>query len=380
MSQRTFSDKADAESGPYGDSDGAKNRAPTPRLPSAEISASTWRTIAIIAILVAIVAIVTGRYGGDAECPAPAALPAVAASPAPKSKPAAVAAVCPPAQTCPEAPKCPAPKKCPAAPACPKCAECPAPVECPACAVAECPACDNGGCGRTQQELLHWRRVYSLVNGLQVTQRAACSSANVPINLAELDRSEDQTFKNVQITEWARKYGLRTFVETGTFMGDTVETQIPHFDTIYSIELSTELHKRAKDRFKAKRDKVKLIHGDAAAEIAALLPKLDAPALFWLDGHFSPNHGAIPTAQGEMDTPIMYELGALFRWAHVTRSVLLIDDARFLLGYEDNCKGSPLCYPTPEQLRYLMCEMQPDMRFKVFAGLIFIYPAEEAAL
>ena len=49
---------------------------------------------------------------------------------------------------------------------------------------------------------------------------------------------------------WAqRAFGLHTLVETGTFLGDMVNAALHAFDTIYSIELSEDLCRRAQDRF-----------------------------------------------------------------------------------------------------------------------------------
>ena len=40
--------------------------------------------------------------------------------------------------------------------------------------------------------------------------------------------------------------GYSVFVESGTFMGDMIKSQLDNFDKIYSIELSETYWKRAK--------------------------------------------------------------------------------------------------------------------------------------
>ena len=53
-------------------------------------------------------------------------------------------------------------------------------------------------------------------------------------------------------------------VETGTFLGDMLAAMRDDFDSLTSIELSEELHSRAKRRF-AGDPKITLLHGDSKA-------------------------------------------------------------------------------------------------------------------
>jgi hypothetical protein len=87
-----------------------------------------------------------------------------------------------------------------------------------------------------------------------------------------------------------------------------VRAMIPHFDRIWSIELGERLYVDATDRFRD-ASHVHLIHGDSGRELGRLLSQLDAPALIWLDAHFSggPLRGAT-SAREDKDTPILEEL------------------------------------------------------------------------
>jgi hypothetical protein len=60
----------------------------------------------------------------------------------------------------------------------------------------------------------------------------------------------------------------------------------PHFDKIYSIELSDYLYESARNRFKDVVN-VEILHGDSGTLLAGLMGKLQQPALFWLDAHYS---------------------------------------------------------------------------------------------
>src|SRR4051812_5100148 len=77
--------------------------------------------------------------------------------------------------------------------------------------------------------------------------------------------------------------GLKAFVETGTYLGQSLENIASLFETAVSIELSDELYAAACARF-ASRGNVKLLHGDSARRIedAADLCA-GGPVLYWLD-------------------------------------------------------------------------------------------------
>ena len=142
------------------------------------------------------------------------------------------------------------------------------------------------------------------------------------------------------LRSYARRYDLKIFVETGTYRGDMVEAMKPLFEKIYSIELSERLFDAARKRFQADRH-VELIHGDSGKELGRIMERIDRPALFWLDGHYS----AGETARGEHETPVREELEHIFR-APDLGHVIVIDDARAF--------GTDPAYPTLEELaRYV---------------------------
>jgi len=141
--------------------------------------------------------------------------------------------------------------------------------------------------------------------------------------------------KQRNIKKYASKHQLRILVETGTYYGDMVEAMRDTFDRIYSIEVSKSLFEKAKRRF-AKYPHIQILHGDSAIELGRIVSRLTAPALFWLDGHYS---GGI-TEKGALDTPIYDELAHIL--SSTERHVILIDDAR--------CFGLDPNYPAIEEL------------------------------
>ena len=122
----------------------------------------------------------------------------------------------------------------------------------------------------------------------------------------------------------AQQFGIRAFVETGTYHGDTLASVLPLFGRLVSIEIERGLASRARTRFRDEK-KVTIIEGDSANGLRdALRAVRDEPALVWLDAHYSGGD----TGRGALNTPILDEIGSIVECADA-RHVLLIDDLRY---------------------------------------------------
>jgi len=142
--------------------------------------------------------------------------------------------------------------------------------------------------------------------------------------------------KQRTIAEYQKKYNCQILVETGTYRGDMIFAQLNNFKEIYSIELNIPLWEAAKKRF-SQQPSIKLLQGDSGKVLHELISKLQAPTLFWLDGHYC----GTETSKGELECPIYGELNAIFN-SPITHTIL-IDDARYFVGKRD--------YPTIPELR-----------------------------
>lgn len=128
--------------------------------------------------------------------------------------------------------------------------------------------------------------------------------------------------KQQVVIDYSNKYNLKVLVETGTYTGQMVEACLLQFDKIYSIELCEKLYNNALDKFK-NCNNVYLLQGDSGIILKYVIDKLQCPALFWLDGHYS---GGI-TVLGDKVTPIIEELTHIFNNI-IVYNIILIDDAR----------------------------------------------------
>lgn len=118
------------------------------------------------------------------------------------------------------------------------------------------------------------------------------------------------------------------FIETGTYYGDTVAAVKNLYSSVISIEVDPALHRKACERF-SDDGKVHVVLGDCAIKLPEILSKLQEPAVFWLDGHFS---GGV-TGKGEIEDPILVSLNQIAEHS-VRGHVIFVDDARTFDGRE----------------------------------------------
>jgi hypothetical protein len=126
------------------------------------------------------------------------------------------------------------------------------------------------------------------------------------------------------------RHGLpaATWIETGTYKGDTTEFLARSALWVFSIEPGPKLFADAVVRFKGYKN-VQILNGLSEEVLPALLPKVSGEVCFWLDGHYTDEL----THMGPQDTPIADELAAIAehvrRW---TKTVVLIDDVHLFTG------------------------------------------------
>lgn len=177
-------------------------------------------------------------------------------------------------------------------------------------------------------------------------------------------------FKRGEINKYRQEYNLNVLVETGTFLGDTVDYFKDKFDHVYSVELSEDLAGRAKNRFKNDLN-VHIIQGDSGVVLDDLVNQINQPILFWLDGHYSSEffvgEDFIKTAKGKINTPILDELRIILK--NTLIHIILIDDARLFIGKYD--------YPTFSELQDLIKSLNKNYLLSTKNDIIYIQPNRE---
>jgi hypothetical protein len=126
-----------------------------------------------------------------------------------------------------------------------------------------------------------------------------------------------------------------TWIETGTFMGETTEYLSKIASKVISIEPEPNLYRSAVEKFRGQAN-VELHNGLSEDLFKKILPGLSGDVCFWLDGHFSSG----VTYQGPKDTPILDELSHIqFNLKRLAKVVVLVDDMRCfdpsVINYKD---------------------------------------------
>lgn len=140
------------------------------------------------------------------------------------------------------------------------------------------------------------------------------------------------------------------FIESGTYLGDTVAYIEPRARLVISVELDEVLYERAQRRF-AGNDKIKLHHGDGAEAVPLIVEELEAPAMIWLDGHYSMEG----TALGDEHEPaltLLTKLGPVI----TAGTTIVVDDLRLFSTHSE--------FPTLDELLAVARRTFPRARIR----------------
>lgn len=143
--------------------------------------------------------------------------------------------------------------------------------------------------------------------------------------------------------------GHEVFVESGTYLGGTVDFFLAHARRIFSVELAPKLFADAAERF-AGAPHVTILEGDATVHVPRIVADLDEPPLIFLDGHYSCGE----TACGDEVEPALTILCLLGEAGVPDGTTIVIDDVRTFqsrgvqLSLEELVGACRRCFPHAE--------------------------------
>ncbi|OGQ94630.1 MAG: hypothetical protein A2521_06310 [Deltaproteobacteria bacterium RIFOXYD12_FULL_57_12] len=118
--------------------------------------------------------------------------------------------------------------------------------------------------------------------------------------------------------------GIQDFVETGTYLGGSLEWGSRTFERVTTIELRQDYHAAARARL-THLTNVDFRLGDSALELKSVCETIKGPTLFWLDAHA----GAGFFGQDDI-CPLLTELEIIT--CRKKDDVIFVDDVRAFLA------------------------------------------------
>lgn len=135
-----------------------------------------------------------------------------------------------------------------------------------------------------------------------------------------------------------------TWVETGTYRGDTTAFLAKLGGRVISLEPDDGLYSKTSRRFVGD-DRVTLLHGTSESLFIDVVASVKGPVCFWLDGHYS----GPGTFLADSPTPVSWELEVIARnLGRLSDVAVLVDDFREFPSRERIAGDES--YPTREAL------------------------------
>lgn len=174
-------------------------------------------------------------------------------------------------------------------------------------------------------------------------------------------------YKQRFVQHTGKKFGLKTFIETGTYKGDMTAAASKVFDHVYSIELNRPFYEKATERF-SDDDRVKILFGDSTTELRTLLNTIDEPCLFWLDAH----GGFVAKNEdgSEKSAPVVSEIQTILSHDQKDNHVILVDDAHTFIADTKWGKG---VWKQLEERRESWMREHSNWQWKVVDNILMIY-------
>jgi hypothetical protein len=123
------------------------------------------------------------------------------------------------------------------------------------------------------------------------------------------------------VLQLKERFSIKNFIETGTYLGGTSSWAASHFEQVITIENSRTIYSQTVAKYRHVPN-IEFLFGHSKELLKSVVPALDGPAIFWLDGHWCGGE-----SYGEDDPcPLLDEIETLN--TVLVDHFLLIDDAR----------------------------------------------------
>ena len=153
-------------------------------------------------------------------------------------------------------------------------------------------------------------------------------------------------------------FQIKTFIETGTWLGYTSCEASKVFDHVYTVEILEKRYNEAQIVLGSKKNVLQYL-GNSPDFLNHILPTIETPVLLWLDAHWK-------TTDNSEATAILGELDALKK-AYLKNAIIMIDDIRDFLKDSD--------YPSTSQIFEKILSIDGSYKIILMGDILLAYPS-----
>ena len=174
---------------------------------------------------------------------------------------------------------------------------------------------------------------------------------------------DEETYKAELLMRTAKKYGYKTFVETGTYLGSTSKYLSNTFNKILTVELDKNLYLKSKKNLK-NFNNIFCHNDDSKSFLEKIIPKIEEKTIFFLDAHYS----GPGTSDLKGITPCINELIEISK-SKIKNHVIIIDDISDFSMSENKQKLS--------EIISIIENISSDYKFYFDYDMMFALPNEK---
>ena len=171
------------------------------------------------------------------------------------------------------------------------------------------------------------------------------------------------------IMELKNLFGVKLFVEAGTYQGGTASWAATEFEQVVTIENSQILYEQTRSKYNHFKN-IQFLAGDTRRCLEDIIVSLEDVAIFWLDSHWCGGD-----SYGESDQcPLLQELEILNLSS--LNHIVLIDDARLFMA-PPPLPNNPKFWPTIDQVVVALKSGIVDRYIVIQEDVIIAFPGDK---
>jgi hypothetical protein len=183
-------------------------------------------------------------------------------------------------------------------------------------------------------------------------------------HLSSLAFNQDDTLllpfeKRERLAKIATHYNVNTFVETGSYHGETAIYMAQIVSKVFSIEIDLKNSEIARRRCEA-RSNVEIRTGSSEVLLPEIVRGLKGSTLFWLDAHYQNG-----MARGRKRCPLFEEIETILSAENII-PIIVVDDARKFIWVNG--------WPSLRAIKSCVVAKRKNFSFRISNDMICIGP------